>query len=158
MPGVLLCCLVHQAHREGPLVGVLLSRSAHQPLKRDILVGSYCVVHWSGVWWASLSIIQLRMLVCGKREAMVIALPPMHDSAVLPCFHGCLAFLHRHFPPQSPPSCPLRLSLHSQQQALPCDCSTIPTLQPPAASPSRYLHHCPGYVWLQQGLSDSHSV
>ena len=60
----------------------------------------------------------------------MIALPPMHDSAVLPCFHGCLAFLHRHFPPQSPPSCPLRLSLHSQQQALPCDCSTIPTLQP----------------------------
>ena len=24
---------------------------------------------------------------------------PMHDSAVLPCFHGCLAFLHQHFPP-----------------------------------------------------------
>ena len=44
---------------------------------------------------------------------MVMAPAPTHDSAVLPCFHGCLAFLHRHFPPQSPPSLPLDLSLHS---------------------------------------------
>ena len=27
-------------------------------------------------------------------------------TAVSPCFHGCLAFLHRHFPLQSPPSHP----------------------------------------------------
>ena len=36
---------------------------------------------------------------------------PMCDSAVSPCFRGCLAFLHRHFPPLSPPSHPLDLSL-----------------------------------------------
>ena len=35
---------------------------------------------------------------------MLMALPSVHDSAVSPCFHGCLAFLHQHFPPQSPPS------------------------------------------------------
>ena len=35
---------------------------------------------------------------------------PMHDSAVSPCFHGCLDFLHRHFP-RSPPSHPLDPSL-----------------------------------------------
>ena len=57
---------------------------------------------------------------------MVTATPSTHDSAVLPCFHGCLAFLHRHLPPQSPPSHPLGLSLHSQQQPLSWDCSTIP--------------------------------
>ena len=28
------------------------------------------------------------------------------DSAVSPCFHGCPAFLHRHFTPQSPPHIP----------------------------------------------------
>ena len=66
---------------------------------------------------------------------MVMAPPPTCDSAVSPCFHGCLAFLHRHFPPQSPPSHPLDPSLHSQQQ--PWDCSTIPKLQVPAAVPSR---------------------
>ena len=60
---------------------------------------------------------------------MVMAPPPMHDSAVSPCFHGCLAFLHRHFPPQSPPSHPFNLSLHSEQQPPPWDCSTIPKLQ-----------------------------
>ena len=53
------------------------------------------------------SIVQLWMLVCGKREAMVMALAPARDSAVSPCFHSCLVFLHRHFPPQSPPSHPL---------------------------------------------------
>ena len=55
---------------------------------------------------------------CGEREAMMMALPLTCDS-VLPCFHGCLAFLHRHFPPRSPPSHPLSPSVHSQQQPLP---------------------------------------
>ena len=77
------------------------------------------------------------MLACEQREAMVIAPPPTCDSAVSPCFHGCLAFLHRHFPPRSPPSHPLHLSLCSQQQPSPWDCSTVPKLQLPAAVPSR---------------------
>ena len=66
-----------------------------------------------------------------------MAPPPTHDSAVSPCLHGCLIFLHRHFPTQSPLSRPLRLSPLSQQQNLPWDCSTIPVLQTPAAVPSR---------------------
>ena len=74
---------------------------------------------------------------CGKRQAMVMAPPPMHDSAVSPCFHGCLTFLHRHFPPQSPSSHPLDLSLHSQQQPSLWDCCTIPKSRLAAAAPSR---------------------
>ena len=89
------------------------------------------------VWWASLSIVQLPILVCGEREVMMMAPPPMCDSAVLPCFHGCLAFCHRHFPPQSPPSHPLDQSLFSQQQSSPWDCSTMSKLQLPATAPSR---------------------
>ena len=65
---------------------------------------------------------------------MVMAPPPTRDSAVPPCFHGCPAFLHRHFPPQSPPSPPLDLSLHSQQQPSPWDCPTIPKLQLPCSA------------------------
>ena len=41
--GVLLCCLVHQAHRGAPLAGVLLCRSTHQALKGGPWVGSYSV-------------------------------------------------------------------------------------------------------------------
>ena len=78
----------------------------------------------SGIWWASLSVAKLPMLTCGRREAMVMAQPAMHASAVSSCFHGCLAFLHRHFPPQSPPSHPLDPSSCSQQQPSPWDCST----------------------------------
>ena len=81
--------------------------------------------------------------------------PPTRDSAVSPCFHGCLAFLHRHFPPRSPSSYPLDPSLHSQQQPSLWDCSTIPKLHLPAAAPSGGPRSCPGYVWLRQGLSDS---
>ena len=73
----------------------------------------------------------------GEREAMVMVPPPTHDSAVSPCVRGCQAFLHRHFPPQSPPSHPLDPSLHSQQQPSPWDCSPIPKLQLSATAPSR---------------------
>ena len=68
---------------------------------------------------------------------MVMTPPPTHDSAVSSCFHGCLAFLHRLFPPQSPPSRSLGLSLCSQQQHLLWGCSTIPMVQLPTAAPSR---------------------
>ena len=77
------------------------------------------------------------MLAGGEREAMVLAPPTACDSAESPCFHGCPAFLHRYFPPQSPPSHPLNPSLCSQQQPSPWDCSTIPKLQLPVTAPSR---------------------
>ena len=82
------------------------------------------------------SIVQLPMLACMGREATVMAPPPTHDSAVSPCFQGCPAFLYRHFSPKSP-SHLLDLSLHSQQQPLPWDCSTISKLLLPAAAPSK---------------------
>ena len=37
---------------------------------------------------------------------------PTRDSAVSPCFHSCLAFLHWHFPPRSTSSHPLNPTLH----------------------------------------------
>jgi len=89
------------------------------------------------MWWASLSVVQLQMLACGERVAMVVAPPPTHDSAVSSCFHGCLAFLHRHSPQQSPPSQPLHLSLLIQQQPSHWDCFTILKFQLPATAPSR---------------------
>ena len=69
-----------------------------------------------GVLWASLYIVQVG---CGEREATGMAPPPIRDLAVLPCFHGCLAFLHRRFSPQSPPSHPLSPSVCSQQHSSP---------------------------------------
>ena len=65
-----------------------------------------------------------QMLTCGAREARVLAPLRTRDSTVSPCFHGCLAFVHEHFPPQISPSHPLNLSLCSQQQPSPCDGST----------------------------------
>ena len=73
-----------------------------------------------------------------------MAPPPTRDSVVSPCLRGCPAFLHRHFPPRSPPSHPLDPSLRSQQQPSTWNCSTIPKLQLPAAAPSRGPAFLPG--------------
>ena len=71
-----------------------------------------------------------------------MAPPTMRDSAVSSCFHGCPAFLHRHFSPRSPPSYLFDLSLCNQQQPPPWDCSTMPKLQFPTAAPSRGMQSC----------------
>ena len=119
-----------------PRAGVLLCRLAHQSLKGAPWVGPYSVVQ-------CIRCLMGQPLYCSAADAGMWgergygdAPLPTHDSAVPPCFHGCLAFHHRHFPPQSPPSHPLGPSLQSRA-ALPCDCSTIPKLQLPAAAPSR---------------------
>ena len=151
MPGVLLCCSARQAHRGAPLAGVLLCSLVCQALKRAPLVGSYCLVQ------------RLRCLMgqplccsaaglCGERGCGEGS-TPYADSAVSPCFHGCPAFLHRHFPPQSPPSHPLDLSLCSQQQPSPC--STESRIAPQFLNSSSQPLHLPGglcpclgYAWL----------
>ena len=83
---------------------------------------------------------------------MVMSPPATCDSEVWPCFHGCLAFLHRHFPPQSPPSHPLDKSLHS------CSSPHLGIAPQSLSSSSQLLHllgdllPCPGYIWLWQEL------
>ena len=129
MPWILLCCSTCQAHKGVPLAGALLCISVHQALMGQPL---YCSAANAGVW--------------GERS-YVMAAPPTEDSAVSPCFHGHLAFLHRHFPPQSPPSHPLDPFLHNQQQPSPWDCSTIPKLQLPASAPSRRPAFRPGGMY-----------
>ena len=90
---VLLCCLEQQALKGTPLARGLLYCSAHQALKGPPSLGFF-------------SIGQLLALVCGVREATVMAPPPVCDSAVLPCLHGCPAFLQRHSLLRSLPSMP----------------------------------------------------
>ena len=147
MPGVLLCCLWHQAHRGAPCLG---SYSVDQHV-RHLKGHPVWVLLCSSVCQAfdgPASIVQLQMLACGERDTMVMAPPPTRDSAVSPCFHGCPAFLHRHFPARYPPSHPFDPSLCGQQQPSPWDCSTVPKLQLPAT-------YIVVYVWLRQGLFSS---
>ena len=142
MPGVLawgLLCSVSQAQRGAPLAGVLLCSSENQAFDgpASILFSCQC-------WHVG-------------REAMVMTPHAMPDSAVSPCFHSCLAFLHRHLLPQSSPSHSLDLSLLNQQQPSPWDCSTIPKLQLPATAPSRGPVFLYG-VSVAVARTDSHSI
>ena len=64
--------------------------------------------------------------------------PRTPDSAVLPCFHGCLAFLNRHFPPRTTPRPPHPLGqpLRSQQQPRGLGLLHSPSTPAPATAPS----------------------
>ena len=146
MPGVLLCCSSRQAHRGAPLADFLLCRSVPRVPKGTawvvVLCSSVCQV-FDGP--ASL-LFSRQVLACGKREVMVMAPSHTHDSAVSPCFHGCLAFLHRHFPPHLFPHVPL---------VWPSAVNSIPHpgIAPQSLSSSSQLlhllgdlHPCPGHV------------
>ena len=84
---------------------------------------------------------------------MVMAPPSSSDSAVSPCFHGCLAFS-------------TGISNHSLLPHIPSVClSTVNSSPHPGIAPQSLnsnsqllrlpgdLCPYPGYVWLQQGLS-----
>ena len=159
MPGVLLCCLARQAHRGAPLAGVLLCSSTHQALKGAPWVGSYSLVQ-------HVRRLMGQPLYCSAASAGVLQERGYGDdftpytwlSSILPCFHGCLAFFHRHFPPQFPPSHPLNQSLWSQQQPSPGVApQSLNSNSQPLHLPADW-RPCAGNVWLWQGLSDSRSI
>ena len=135
MPG-LLCCSVS---RGAPLAGVLLCSSAPQSLKGALWVGSCSVVQCVGRLMGQPPYCSAADAGSWGERGCGDGSTPTRDSTVSPCFHGCPAFLHKHFPPQSPSSHPLDPSLHSQQQPSPWDWSTIPNPQLPASVPSRGL-------------------
>ena len=159
MPGILLCCLACWAHRGAPLAGVLLCSLAYQSLKGAPWVGSYPVVQCvrrlmgqplycspsdAGVW--------------GMRETMVMAPPPIHDSAVSPCFHGAwfssTGICHHNLLPHIPS---IRLSAVNSSPHLgiaPQSLNSSSQLLPLPGDPCS----CLAYVWVLQGLSDSHSI
>ena len=74
----------------------------------------------------------------GDREVTVMAVGPVHDSAVSPCLLRCPASLERHSLLQSSPSCSCRPSPCSQQGVNSLALRLLP--KPCAPAPS---HHAP---------------
>ena len=153
LPGVLLWCSASQVHRGALLAGVLLCRSAHRHLKGHPGWGPTPQFSASGIWWTSLSIVQLLMLACGERGTMVPAPPATHDPEVSPCFHGCqlssTGISHHSLPPHLPST---RLStVHSSPH--PGIAPQSPNSSPQLLCLLADLCPCARYVWLQQGLS-----
>ena len=158
MPGVLLCCSAHQAHRGAPLTGVLLCRWANQALEGVPWVGSYSVAQCGRC-------LMIQPLYCSAASAGLWGerghgdgSPPTCDSAVSPCFHGAWLssthISHHNLLPHipwillSPVNTSSRLGI--ALQSLNCSSQLLHLLGD--------LCPCPGYVWLWQGLSDSHSI
>ena len=73
-----------------------------------------------------------------------MAPPPMHDSAISPCFHGFYNLLP-HIPLMHLTA--VNISPHPGIGPQSLNSSSLPPHLPGD------LHHCPGYAWLQQGLS-----
>ena len=121
-------------------------------------VGSYTAVQGVRLLMGQPLYCSAAILACGKREAMVMALPSTHDSAVLPCFHGCLVsstgISHHNLLPAIPP---IHLAAF--------DSSPHPGIAPQSLNSSTQPLHLPGdlcpspeIVWLWQGLPDSHPI
>ena len=81
----------------GPWLGSC-SVALHQALTGAPWLGSCSAVLCQALEEPASLLFSCQCWHCGERETMVMAPSPMHESAVLPCFHGCPAFLHRHFP------------------------------------------------------------
>ena len=147
-----------QAHRGAPLTGVLLCSSAHQSLKGVPWVGSCSVVQcqvfdgpasllfscrcWrvggERLWWW---LQPLRMTQQYHLASMCARLSPTGISHhnLLPHFPWiCLSAVNSS---PHPGIAPQSLNFSSKPLHLPGD-----------------LCLCPSYVWLWQGLSDSHSI
>ena len=159
MPGVLLCCSTCQAHRGAPLAGVLLCSLAYQSLKGAPWVGScsvvqcvrrlmgqplYCSAADAGVWggrgyggWLHpLSVTQQYHLA--SRAAQLSSTDTSLHNLLPHLLSICLSTVNSS---PCPGIAPQSLNSSSQPLRLPGD-----------------LYLCPGYVWLRQGLSDSHSI
>ena len=97
------------------------------------------------------------MLALGEREAMVMASPPMHDSAVSPCFMAAqlssTGISHHNLLPHTALIC------LSTVNSSPCPWIAPQSLNSssPLCLPEKLLP-CPGYVCLWQELSDSYSI
>ena len=129
MPGVLLYCSVHQAHREAPLAEVLPCRSTCQALKEAPWVGFYSVVQWvrhlmhqplycpaagAGMWGE-------RAYGDGSTPLHVTQQYRLASMAAQLSYTG---ISHHNLPPH------------------------IPLIPLPSVNSSPHLRPCPGYVWL----------
>ena len=136
MPGVLLCCLAHQALKGASWV--LLCSSVSQGFD-----GPASLLFICQCW-------------CVGREAMVVAPAPTHDSTVLPCsmaaWLSSTGISHHSLLPHIPSICLSKVNSSPRPGIAPqsLNYSSQPLCLPGDLCP------CPGYVWLQQGLSDSH--
>ena len=140
-------------------------------------LGSFSVVRWvrhikqapgwgpalwfreSGAWWARPSIVQLRMLSCRGREAMVM-LHPLHvtqqyNLASMAAWFSSTCISHHDLLPHIP-------SIHLSA----VNSSPHPGIAPQSLNSSSQPLHLPGdlcgvygpwCVWVWQGLSDSYS-
>ena len=150
-----LSVVQHDRHREGPpQAGVQLCRLAHQALKGAPWVGSYSVVqcirrlmghplYCSGVgrerlWWGFHPPRMTQQYCLVSMAAWLSSTGISHHNLLphIPCI--CLSTVNSS---SCPGIAPQSLNSSSQLLHLPGD-----------------LHPCPGYVWLEQGLSDSHSI
>ena len=141
MSGVLLCGLVHQAHRGVPLAGVLLCSSVHWvfdgPASLFFSCWCWCVGRerpWR--WLHPLRMTQQYRL--GSMVAWLSYTGIFHHDLLSHIPSISLSTVNRS---PHPGIAPQSLNSSFQPLHLPGD-----------------LHPCLGYVWLWQRLSDSHSI
>ena len=140
MPGVFLCCSACQAHRRAPLTGVLLCSSVPQAFD-----GPACLLFSCQCWhmgreslWSWLHPTLTQQYHLASLAAGLSATGISHHSLLPHSPSICLSAVNSSPPPGIAPQ-----SLNSSSQPL-----HLPGDQ----------RFCQAYLWLQQGLSSSHSI
>ena len=159
LPAVLFCCWARQAHRGAHLAGLLLCRSAYQALKGAPWVRSYsgvqcirrlmgqplyCSAADAGVWGErgfgdGSSHYRVTQKYCfASMAAQVFSTGISHSNLLVHIPSICLSVINSS---PHPGIAPQSLNSIAQPLHLPGD-----------------LCPCPTCIWLQQGLSRSHSI
>ena len=158
MPGVLLCCFMHQAHRGAALTWVLLCRLAHQTLKGAPWVVSYSVVHCirhligqphycsaadAGLWRER-----------GYGDDHPVHMTQQYCLASMVAWLSSMGISHHDLLPHIPSVC-LSTVNSSPRPGIAPQLLTSGSQPLPLPGDPR---SCLAYVWLWQRLSDSHSI
>ena len=159
MPGVLLCGSAHQAHGGSPQAGVLLCRSLHQALKGAPWVGSYSVVqHIRHLMGQPLCCSPVDAGMWGERGYGAGFTPlPMtvqYHLVSLAAQLSSTGISHHNLLPHIPS---IRLSEGNSSPHPGIIPNSLNSSSEQLCLPGN-LHPNLGYLWRQQGLSDSHSI
>ena len=151
MPGVLLFLSAPQAHIGALVAGVLLCRLAHKVLKGAPWVGSYSVVRCTRRLMGQTLLFSCLCWREGERGCGYMSL----SSILLSWLPG--------FPPQGFPTTISSLTPFIHLSAVNGSLCLGIVLQSLNSSSQLLclpgdLCPCPGYLWRQQGLSNSHST
>ena len=140
MPGVLLCCSARQALKGARWVG---SYSVVQCIRHLMGQPLYCLATNAGLWGQR-----------GHGDGSTLRVTQQYRLASMAAWLSSTGISHHDLLPYIPLICLSVVNSSPRTEIAPQSLNSSSQLLPLSGGP----RSCPAYVWLRQGLSDSHSI